>query len=173
ITGYTEGMYDKLNEAHDGSAPQNSYRPTYEGFDSITADFDYAELEYRNDVAALKAHSCTKFAYTKEGFSAQFYNTGEDNLLLFSVPYDEGWSASVNGEPVEITKASIGFMAVRVPGHTESEIEFRYETPMLKTGCILSGAALLLLSIYITCNKGLHARRSHRKRYRIKQKSNT
>ena len=172
ITGYTDGMYLNLNISHNDNNPQNTYRPSYEGFDSITADFEYNEPQYQEDVLRLKENSCSSFAYTKEGFTATFTNKGDDNLLFFSVPYDKGWTATVNSEPVDITKVNIGFMAVRVPGHTTSEIEFRYTTPMLKEGCVLSGGAFLILVIYLVINKGLRKKCSHRRIYRIKQKTN-
>ena len=169
ITGYTDGMYLNLNFTHNDNDLQDSYHPKYEGFDSITADFSYEKADYYADVEKLQKNTCSSFAYTKEGFTAEFTNSGDDNLLFFSVPYDDGWTAYINGEETDI--ACVGFMAVRVPGHTTSEIVFRYKTPFLKEGCIISAAAVVLLLLYLITNKGLRAKRAVRKTYRIKQKS--
>ncbi len=171
ITGYTEGMYQNLNAAHDEYDLQDSYHPQYPGFDSITADFGYEDRDYFEDAKKRSNNSCSQFAYTQEGFHAQFSNTGDDNLLFFSVPYDEGWTATVNGEPVDIEKVSVGFMAVRVPGHTDSTIEFRYRTPMLSEGCIIAAGSFIVLALYLIVNKGFRAQRGFRHQYRIKQKS--
>lgn len=65
-------------------------------------------------------------------------HVGKGAPRLFSVPYEEGWSATVNGKPAEVEKVSVGFMAVKVPAGT-SQIRFNYRTPGLTLG-ILAGA---------------------------------
>ena len=169
ITGYRDGMYDKLNEAREGKAPQKSYRPKYEDFESITSIFQYDESRYFEDIKALKKNVCSDFRYTKEGFEATFKNNGKDNLLFFSVPYEEGWTATVNGEAAEIERVDIGFMAVRVKGGEESRIVFRYRTPMLKEGVIITCASSAVFLLYLIVNKGFRADRKRRRRYRIKK----
>ena len=42
-----------------------------------------------------------------------------------------------------------GFMAVKVPGYTDCEIEFTYETPGLSTGIKISLAALFAFVFYV------------------------
>ena len=71
-----------------------------------------------------------------------------DNLVFFSVPYDKGWSATVNGQKVDIEKVNVGFMAVKVPAG-ESIISFNYETPLLKLGLFITGGSALLFVLYI------------------------
>ena len=73
-----------------------------------------------------------------------------DNLLFFSIPYSEGFKATVNGKAVDIEKVNYGFMAVKVPANTECDIEFTYETPGLSTGVKISLCALLAYTLYIS-----------------------
>ena len=68
--------------------------------------------------------------------------------MFFSVPYDKGWRASVNGNPVLIEKANVGFMAVRVPAG-QTTIRFDYVTPGLAVGIKISLTALVLLIFYL------------------------
>lgn len=171
ITGYTEGMYDPLNEVYDPKKSQGTIHPHYEGFKSITNSFVYDEDHYFVDTMKRAENSCSDFYYTKDGFRAEFTNKGDDNLLFFSVPDDEGWTATVNGEEVDIVRVNTGFMAVRVPGHTTSDIKFTYRTPYLKTGCIISAGALVLLILYLIAFRGFRAERSRRRLYRKKQKT--
>lgn len=84
-----------------------------------------------------RQYTCDTFAFDKTGFTATC-DLDEDVLMFFSVPYDSGWSATVNGEPVVIEKASVGFMAVRVPAG-EAEIRFEYMTPGLIPGRLCIG----------------------------------
>lgn len=92
--------------------------------------------------------ACDTFQYDSKGFQATI-QTARPNLVFFSVPWDEGWSAEVNGEPVEIEKVDTGFMAVPVNAGT-SEIVFTYHTPGLKTGALLSLGGLVLFIGYLS-----------------------
>ena len=68
--------------------------------------------------------------------------------MFFSIPYDEGWTATVNGKEAEIIKANVGFMAVKVEKGV-SEIKFNYQTPYLLDGIKISTVSALVLIIYI------------------------
>ena len=72
-------------------------------------------------------------------------------MVFFSVPYEKGWTAQVNGKDVTVERVNIGFMAV-LCGEGENTITFRYETPGLRIGAIvmLCGAAGLLLYLILT-----------------------
>ena len=105
------------------------------------------EEQLSQAAARLRANSCDSFVRDKTGFTASF--TAEaDRLVFFSVPWDSGWSATVNGEPVEIENVSGGMMAVRVPAGT-SEIRFNYRTPGLMAGCLMTLGAFILWGIYL------------------------
>lgn len=102
--------------------------------------------DYELDVQDRRSATAENFTVTNTGFTAEA-NLEEDTLLFFSVPYDEGWSAAINGEEAVIERANIGFMAVRVPaGH--SEITFTYLTPGLVPGAMVSLGSLILLALY-------------------------
>ena len=107
---------------------------------SISAE----DLEY--DCQQLKQTTATEFKTDKNGFTATV-SRDKANLVFFSIPYDEGWSATVNGKPVEIEKVNVGFMAVEVP-EGESTIRFDYETPGLITGLGVTLCAALIFLIY-------------------------
>ena len=111
---------------------------------------DYASLNASGMEEAVEErgqYTCDTFAFDKTGFTATC-DLDEDVLMFFSVPYDSGWSATVNGEPVVIEKASVGFMAVRVPAG-EAEIRFEYMTPGLIPGAFVSAGGLVLLGVYL------------------------
>ncbi|MGI5893011.1 MAG: YfhO family protein [Candidatus Merdivicinus sp.] len=92
-------------------------------------------------------HTCSSFVRDNTGFTAEI-SLDRENLVFFSVPWDTGWSATVNGEPVQIEKANAGFMAVRVP-EGEAVIRFEYRTPGLTIGFIITGSAAVLFVIYL------------------------
>lgn len=108
---------------------------------SINSDETLAE-----DCAKLAATSAIAFERDNKGFSATVTREKE-NLVFFSVPYEKGWSATVDGKETEIIRANKGFMAVVVPAGT-SVIRFNYETPGLSLGLILSGSSAVVILIY-------------------------
>lgn len=110
-------------------------------FDRLGRD-DYAEDCYR-----LSQETVDSFTVTRTGFEAQS-SFGQERLVFFSVPWEEGWSATVNGEPAVIEKANVGFMAIRVPAG-KTDIVFTYSTPGLKTGLLAAAGSLCVLFVYV------------------------
>ncbi|MDY3052259.1 MAG: YfhO family protein [Ndongobacter sp.] len=90
--------------------------------------------------------------------------TEDTPYLLFTIPYDKGWSAEVDGQPVTPFSALEALLAIPVsPGaHT---IKLRYELPYFKLGVLISLIALLITAVLC----GGHAILSHRKRKQERQ----
>lgn len=65
----------------------------------------------------------------------------EGSLLFWSVAFSEGWTATVDGEPAEVLRADLGFMAVPV-GEGTHEVVLRYQTPWLAEGACVTAAGL-------------------------------
>ena len=141
ITNYIDGEFDLLNDEN-----------TSVNYKGISSEFRYGVTDYYKDCENRKAQSCSSFTYINNGFTAEINNTGEDNLLFFSVPYEDGWSAYVNDKEVEIEKVNIGFMAVKVDGHQISKIKFVYKTPGLSLGVGISLVSAVLFIGYITAS---------------------
>ena len=111
--------------------------------------------------AARNAAGVEEFSFGKNSFHAKTaYDI--DELVVFSVPYDEGWSAEIDGVSAEYDKVNGGFIALRVPAG-EHNIDFTYTTPGLKAGIIITitGVALLAAWIvlwYVILKKGVQRR---------------
>lgn len=102
---------------------------------------------YIEDCVERQKETCSNFRFDSEGFSADI-TLDKSKLVFFSVPYDDGWTAYVNGKPADIEKVSYGFMAVKAD-EGNNKIEFRYETPGLKAGAVISVIGLISLGVYI------------------------
>lgn len=92
-------------------------------------------------------NASSEFSYDSKGFRSKI-TLEKPELVFFSVPYSDGWSAEVNGRPAEVEKVSYGFMAVRADAG-ENEIVFRYRTPGLIPGLIIGALGLLILIAYL------------------------
>lgn len=106
---------------------------------------DTEELE--KDAADRRASAVSGFERTKNGFKAEI-STTRDQLVFFSIPFERGWTAKVNGAKVGVEQVNVGFMAVPVSSG-DSEIVFEYENPNLRLGIIISFGAILVFVIYI------------------------
>ena len=122
------------------------------------------ELEKQNfDVDSYYRDVENRREYTADGFYRDRLGFGaktdflEDKLVFFSVPWEKGWSASVNGESALIEKANVGFMAVRVPAGP-AEIRFDYRTPGLMEGLMVSGTGAAILLLYLLTARRIGAR---------------
>lgn len=81
--------------------------------------------------------------------------TGEVNLdqpkiLCTQIPYSQGWSVRVDGEPADLLQANVMLCAVELPaGH--HTVEFAYETPGLSIGALLTllGLAGLIALVFL------------------------
>ena len=115
--------------------------------------------EYAQDCRSRAADAASSFATDNRGFSATI-SLSQAQPVFFSVPYENGWTATVNGQPVEILQANVGFMAVNCPAGEDVEIRFTYETPGLRTGALISAGGLLALLLYLLCSVPVN-RRAH------------
>lgn len=74
-----------------------------------------------------------------------------DSFAFFAIPYEQGWSAVLDGEPVELVRADYGFTGFYVSAG-EHTFTLTYDLPGLKTGgaasliCLAAAAALTVLS---------------------------
>ena len=99
------------------------------------------------DSAARKATAADSFDFTNSGFNAEI-TLEKNNLVFFSIPYEKGWTAYVNGSPAEIEKVNAGFMAVYCK-EGKNQITFTYTTPGLYLGILVSVTSAVMFCIYL------------------------
>ena len=121
-------------------------------YSDILSRYEYEASEltdetYAMDCAAKRAESCYYFKESTHGFDAKV-NLDKEKVLFFSVPYEDGWTASINGKPVDIDKCSYGFMMIRCPAG-DCDIHFEYKTAGLKEGIMLTVAGGAAWVIYM------------------------
>lgn len=107
--------------------------------------------DWQESAARLRANACDRFETRADGFTAHI-DAKEAGLVVFTIPYDKGFSAAVDGQKAEIVPCDVSFMAVWVePG--EHEIVFTYRTRMLLPGLLMSAMAAAVLAGYVALTK--------------------
>lgn len=112
-----------------------------------TTSISLTDIAMEQDAAALCETSAKSFEIDTNGFTATV-TRDKKSLVFFSVPYDKGWTATVNGKAVEVEKVNAGFMAVAVDAG-ESQIRFDYRNTGLSLGITVTLSAAVLFIIYM------------------------
>ena len=101
---------------------------------------------YVQDCADRRASACSVFQMTNSGFHAEI-TLDTANLVFFSVPYDDGFTATVNGREADILRVDEGLMAVLCPAG-ESTIDFVYQPDGIQLGKAVTRTAMFVFLIY-------------------------
>ena len=101
---------------------------------------------YVQDCNDRRAQACSMFQMNNAGFHAEI-TLENANLVFFSVPYDDGFTAYVNGEQTDIVRVDDGMMAVLCPAGTSS-IDFAYQADGLALSRTVTLAALPVWLVY-------------------------
>ena len=109
--------------------------------------YDLYYETYVSDCNDRRANACSAFQMTNSGFSAEI-NLDRDNLVFFAVPYDDGFTAYVNGEEREVIEVDEGLMAVLCPAGY-SVIDFVYEADGLKLSKTVTLIAIPVFVLYV------------------------
>jgi uncharacterized membrane protein YfhO len=99
--------------------------------------------QYAARVSEKQANALAIKTFTAEKINGTI-TQAKPSVLTTSIPYTSGWKAQVNGKKVGTVKVNYGFIGIPLPAG-ESEITLTYQTPLLRTGAILSISGLLLL----------------------------
>lgn len=107
---------------------------------------------FLTDAEERQALGAKQFSVNSSGFTAVTDYTSE-KLMVFSVPYDKGWSGTVSVQgaalqALEVDKVNGGFIGVRIPAGV-CEISFTYKTPGGSLGIICTVAGIVLFGGYI------------------------
>ena len=75
-------------------------------------------------------------------------NLGEDDILLTTIPYENGWKCYIDGKETEIKVYEDALMYVE-PGTGTHKVEFKFTAPGLYAGVAVSGVGLIALVAFI------------------------
>jgi uncharacterized membrane protein YfhO len=145
--GYQRGAVTTI-----GIEPELMGTQTFESLKVLALPLE----DYPVRVEALRANPMRDIEFGTNRLSGRV-TASRDSLLFLSIPFTSGWSATLDGEPVDIVRANTGFSAVHV-SEGEHEVVLRYFTPGLCEGLLVGALALLGIAV-----SGTLAARSRRR----------
>ena len=77
-------------------------------------------------------------------------------LLFFSIPFDAGWTARVDGIPAALSRVDIGFMGLPLDAG-EHRVELHFEPPLRRLGAAVSLASILVYALLLLASRRKHS----------------
>jgi uncharacterized membrane protein YfhO len=76
-----------------------------------------------------------------------------DQRILTTIPYDEGWKITVDGEEVEITETLDALISFNITKAGDHEIVMQYRPTCVKLGLIISISSIIVFALVIIFDK--------------------
>ncbi len=100
---------------------------------------------YANMLATLGDEQLIVESYDSTSLTGHI-DVKEDGLLFFTIPYAEGWTATVDGEEAEIVPVQDALMGIRLSaGH--HDVKINYVPAGFKEGILVTFTSLLFIAI--------------------------
>jgi len=124
---------------------EDSQEDRFQGIDEYdlgNISDNYSLVQYGKDIGALNREALVITEHGQNIIKGKI-NLSKKKLLFFSIPYDKGWKAEVDGKEVELELVNIGFMGLIVD-KGEHAVELNYSPPYIYAGTIISASAFIL-----------------------------
>ncbi|MBQ1409788.1 MAG: YfhO family protein [Oscillospiraceae bacterium] len=106
---------------------------------------------YPEQAEKLRQNTLENVVLGDNTFSGTIDVTG-NKVLCVTVPYEEGWTAYVDGQEAELLRANYAFMGLKLAeGH--HEILLKFHVPYLKTGILVSCLSLGITVVFLILQK--------------------
>ena len=113
----------------------------------------YSDYDIEEDCQNRRREAAYYFSRDNYGFDSKI-ELEKENLVMYSVPYEEGWTATVNGKPVTVEKVDRGLIAIKCEAG-DNTVRFNYMTPGLYKGIVITIISMLVFAVYIILMKKL------------------
>ncbi len=118
------------------------------GIDSPTVySVDYGTLEYATD--KLKSNSMKITEFSSDSIAATVV-AADGGRMLTTIPYDEGWQVTVDGEPVTVSESLGALLSFNIPKGTHT-VEMVYMPKCYTYALLISLTGTAVFGIIIAC----------------------
>ena len=112
---------------------------------------------YQDGLQALQENGTFQMTEFSETEIKGTVTAAKDCVMTVAMPYDAGWTVTIDGEATELIEHSSHWMMFSVPAG-EHEIEMHYFPQGLKEGLFVSAATLLMIFLSVLLTKMRAAR---------------
>lgn len=115
-------------------------------FDDFAVEFKSME-NFETNINNLRSEDIRDVLISEDKVSMTA-NLSSDKFMVFSIPYAEGWSLSVDGNETELTNANGQYMGADISAG-DHKIELTYHNPNLNTGWMISILGMVMFGLAI------------------------
>lgn len=117
----------------------------------------YVDMEVMEDAfGRIKEHELVIDEKYREDDIKGTINTANDNqLIMTTIPYDEGWNVYVDGEKVEVVEITDALLGFYVDGAGDHDIRLKYRSNAFTFGLIITVISLAAFILIIVFEKKL------------------
>jgi len=120
----------------------------------------YPVDRYASDIATRKKDTLAIGQFRQNDIKGTI-TVADRKLLFFSIPYDKGWRATVDGSPVTPMLVNIGFMGIPLENGSHT-VELAFTPPYFFQGLLATIAGMALYILTILAKWSLEKRRAER-----------
>ena len=103
------------------------------------------QKKYKELISTMEGNRFRMESYTSTSIKGKL-DAEEDGVIFFSIPYDQGWSVSIDGIETEPEPMEEGFLSVAVEKGSH-DITLEYRSPGFSEGWKLSAAGWLIFIV--------------------------
>lgn len=118
----------------------------------------FSKEAYHQDVVDRQIQGAAEVSLDSRGLSARF-NLQQETVVLLAVPFDPGFSVTVNGEETPVEQVDGGLCAVRIPAGAV-ELRLDHFTFGLDQSLVAAGVSTVLFAGYLFWHRRRKARRA-------------
>ncbi len=112
---------------------------------------------YQNGLNALKENGTFEITEFKDSEIKGSVKANKDCVMLMGMPYDEGWTVTLDGEEVELIEKETHILMFAVP-EGEHTLEMRYFPQGLKEGIFVTAATAFVMALVLLLSKMMKIR---------------
>jgi uncharacterized membrane protein YfhO len=120
---------------------------------AVVVDNDFKKelhhLKQYNHSDSIEAHNLFKITSFENNTIKGTINTKKSAVLFFSIPYDEGWTVTIDDNPTSKHKVFFGLIGVKITSGNHI-IKLTYKPPYLQYGIIISVFSILIFILWIS-----------------------
>ncbi|MBQ8407264.1 MAG: YfhO family protein [Clostridia bacterium] len=93
--------------------------------------------------------------YEEHDISGTITTDNDGQLILTTIPYDEGWNVYVDGKKVEVTQAADALLSFTIEDSGEHTVRFKYRSKAYSAGLVITLICLAAFVLIIVFEKKL------------------
>ena len=107
---------------------------------------EISELLSQEDKNAMEDSEIILNRPEKDSHITGVIHAETDGYGMFMIPYEKGWSLTIDGKETELLRGDIGFLACEIP-EGDHTLELTFQAPGLKTGMLASCLFWILFGV--------------------------